>query len=97
MAVDSKEYFVLDKADMVHALSLIMPYGAYLAPLLKQVPVEHLNKVYEANMQHAKEYNHMEDRMREAQNEAAILRRRLASYERKSQPTSGRHKNTSKT
>lgn len=96
MAVDNKDYFVLDKADMVHALSLIMPYGAYLVPMLKQMPVEHLNKIYEANLQHAKEYNHMEDRMREAQNETAILRRRLASYERKSQPTSRGNKNTSK-
>lgn len=96
MAVDNKDYFVLDKSDMVHALGLIMPYGAYLIPLLKQVPVEHLNKVYEAHLQHAKEYNHMEDRVREAQSEAIILRRRLLSYERKSQPTSGRNKNSSK-
>ena len=92
---ESKPYFVLDKADMVHALGLIMPYGAYLVPMLNKIPVEHLNKVYEANMQHAKEYNHMQDRVREAQTETEILKRRLASFERtsKHKSTSSRRKN----
>ena len=85
---------------MIHALSLIMPYGAYLAPLLKKLPIEELNKIYAANMQHAIEYNHMEDRAREATNEMVILRRRLASFEReeknarKPQHRTSRHKNS---
>lgn len=91
--MEEKDYFVVEKEDMIHALGLIMPYGTYLVPHLKKIPVEHLNKIYEANMQHAKEYNHMEDRVREAQTEAAILRRRLASFERtrKLQSTARRH------
>ena len=95
---EKKDYFVLDKADMVHALGLIMPYGKYLEPMLSKIPVEHLNKVYEANMQHAKEYNHMQDRMREAQTETAILKRRLASFERthKHKSTSSGNKNSNK-
>lgn len=98
MAAEQKDYFVLEKDDMVHALGLIMPYGKYLEPMLKKIPVEHLNKIYEANMQHAKEYNHMEDRMREAQTKATILERRVKSLERslKHKSTSGRHKNSTK-
>jgi len=90
---EQKDYFVLEKEDMVHALGLIMPYGAYLVPMLKKIPVDHLNKIYEANMQQAKEYNHMEDRMREAQQEAAILKRRLASFERTHKPRNASSRN----
>lgn len=95
----TKEYFVLEKADMVHALGLIMPYGAYLVPFLKKMPVEELNKVYEANMQQAREYNHMQDRVREAQTAEIILKRRLASFERtsKRKPTTSRDKVSNRT
>ena len=93
---EKKDYFVLDKADMVYSLGLLMPYGTYLKPMLKSIPIEHLSKVYEAYLQQAKEYNHMEDRMREAINEATILRRRLASFERthKRKSSTSRNKNS---
>lgn len=92
MSKEQKDYFVIEKEDMIHALGLILPYGTYLTPYIKKMPIEHLNKFYDALMQQAKEYNHMEDRVREAQNERDILKRRLASFERthKRKSTSGR-------
>ena len=73
---------VIEKIDMVHALTLVMPYGMFFKDYLSKAPIEELQKVYSAYMDHAMQYNILEDRTRDAENEAMILRRRLASYER---------------